>query len=188
MRRFTLVSALLGTLAFAAGARATTVADMPLEQLARISPLVVHARVESRTSFWSEDGRRDIVTRTTLRVLRTIKGETGPIVSVRQHGGALDGIAMAVPGDASFEVGEEVVVFLQPHPVASGEHVLAAMSAAKFTVKQGENGPIAVRDVQDLTFASPGPDGRLRPSPVQPPTTFRFEDLVRAVRTARPAR
>lgn len=179
-----LTSALALLLALLAGpAGATTVLHVPLEELAAGTPLVVRAVVSEQKVSWSGDGLR-ILTRTRLRVVEVLKGKAAPELTVQQVGGTLDGMAMRIPGDAQFAAGEEVVLFLEPHPTDAGEFVLVAMNAAKFTVQESAEGPRVVRDLAGLAFARPGPDGVIRLSPESPESSLSLEELARIVRRA----
>lgn len=164
-------------------ASATTVLDVSVEEMASTTPLIVRGVVTDRSVGWSDDGLR-IETRTRIRVTGPLKGPVLPEVVVRQSGGELDGVGMFIPGDASFTVGEEVVVFLEPHPGILNEWVLVAMAAAKFTVQPSDDGPILLRDTSGLSFARPGDDGVIRPSHTQPSSALPLSELVRTLERA----
>lgn len=179
-----LVLALTSLFLHSAPVSATTVLEVSLEDMAKTTPLIVRGTVVDRTVEWSDDGLR-IETRTHIRVTSPMKGPVLSQVVIRQSGGELDGVAMFIPGDASFSPGEDVVVFLEPHPLVANEWVLVAMSAAKFTVQPSDDGPILMRDISGLTFARPGDDGVIRPGDSRPPSTLPLNELVRTLERVR---
>ena len=164
---------------------ATTVFERPVEELARRATLVVRGVVAGSKSSWG-DAEELPATRTTLRVTKVLKGEAGETVVVRQAAGRGKGVALAIPGDARFAVGEEVVVFLERHPAGDGSWVLTSMAAAKFQVRHGTKGDLAVRDLDGLSFARPGQDGLVRVDEMaRPPATLPLSDLLSRIAAAR---
>ena len=85
-----------------------------MEELARQSDLVVHGRVVSSTPVLrGPGGQPGIHTRSTIAIEEVLRGApSSNAVEVWTHGGALEGMRRVVVGQASFEVGEDVVVFL----------------------------------------------------------------------------
>lgn len=165
--------------------RAATVLAGPVEEMSRKAGTVVRGVVEKQSVGWSDD-KRNLETRTTIRVTSHLKGKpTGERVVVTQMGGALDGLVQTVPGDARFQAGQEVVLFLESRPRARGEFVLTALAAAKFTVVRDATGPIAIRDLAGLSFAARGPDGRIRPLDEAPSSRFALADLLRRIADAK---
>lgn len=168
-------------LLLSANARATVVVDLPLEEMARQAPLVVQGFVEARTSSWSDDGER-IITRTQIRVTGNLKGASGSYITLRQTGGEVDGLIAHIPGDARLQVGEEVVLFLEPLARHRDEFVLAGMAASKFRIRRDDTGIIAERSFDDLSFAHPDGQGGYRLGAPQGPAVLPLEALVEAVR------
>ena len=86
------------------------------DTLARISAAAVHGRVVAVTPAW--DAEVDtIYTYVTLDVLRAWGLEGAPArVVVKQLGGVVGDTALLVGGQARFEIGEEVFVFLDVRP------------------------------------------------------------------------
>jgi hypothetical protein len=97
-------------LALAAPAGAATFVAMSVEEVTRSSHAVVRGVVVARESRLTADGR--IVTEVEIAVSSAWKGETGSAVRVIVPGGSLGWIALSVDAAATFEDGEEVVVFL----------------------------------------------------------------------------
>ena len=92
-------------------AAASTFVETSVEETARSSDAVVHGTVLSATSRMTQDGRR-VVTEVEIAVDGTWKGATEPVVRVIVPGGRVGRIAQIVDAAATFEEGEEVVVFL----------------------------------------------------------------------------
>jgi hypothetical protein len=116
LRRLTLLTLLM----LAASARATTLAPLDMKALVQRADRVLLAKVESQVARWTE-AHDAIYTEVTLRVVRAYKGAARPgeTVVVRREGGSVDGIGMRVYGAASFEPGEEALVFVEKRGAAS---------------------------------------------------------------------
>ena len=97
----------------AALASAYTVSD---DELARRSAAAVHGRVVSLSAAWDPDADA-IYTHVTLDVLQAwgLPGTAGRVV-VKQLGGVVGDTAFVVGGQARFDAGEEVLVFLDVRP------------------------------------------------------------------------
>lgn len=107
------------TLLLASPAQATTLMALEFDQLEQRSDLIVRGHVEQTESFW--DGRL-IVTETTIVVDECLSGECGTTHVVRQVGGQVDDLSMAVAGLRTFEPGDELVLFL--HHVAERDFLV----------------------------------------------------------------
>ena len=148
-------------------ATATTVQKFSLADLAKKSETIVLARVEDETARW-EDGKKEIYTYITLRVLDPVKGlsrkgENGKspkneeTITIRQLGGTVDNMTSIVPGMPSFKRGEEVVLFLSAKD-AKGYPWVVGLQQGKYTVFADELGVKQVRnDVDGMsTMAADG--------------------------------
>ncbi|RMG15966.1 MAG: hypothetical protein D6729_11590 [Deltaproteobacteria bacterium] len=115
-------------------ASATVALHLDAATQAARSDLVVLARVRGQEVLRGKDGLP--YTHTTLIVERSLKGtrKAGEAVVVRQMGGTLDGKTLTVPGDARFEVGERVVVFLADREPGTGVLFLTALGQSKLHV------------------------------------------------------
>ena len=82
--------------------------------LARASAAAVHGRVVAIESSWDADA---IYTHVTLDVLQAwgLAGSPARVV-VKQLGGVVDDVALLIGGQARFESGEEVFLFLDVRP------------------------------------------------------------------------
>lgn len=136
----------------------TVMAAADAAQLAREADTVVHARVVESKSRW-DDSRRHIVTESVLEVVEAWKGKTGRRVTVLTRGGVVDDIDATVVGEAEFERGAEVVVFL--HALGGGKRFrVAAMAQGKLDVlRRGKTVQVAYRGrgVELVDGRPPGP-------------------------------
>jgi hypothetical protein len=174
--RFCLAAATTPLL-YAGAASATTVVRLDLAALAAAAEQVVSGRVEAVEPY-RDRGR--IYTRVTLAVAETLKGPGGPQshVSFSVHGGELDGIGQFVAGQARFEVGETVLVFLTD---LARRPTLLGLSQGKWSYDARRPGAELSPDRLGLAgLELVGPDGR----PVVPaaPTDVGLETLRAALR------
>jgi len=100
----------------AVGAQATTIDSVDVTWLREHSELVVRGQVEGvEVLERGPDGRAGIHTAARVRVVETLSGHPSTFVTVWVPGGRLGRRARVVHGQATFEAGEEVVVFLHRH-------------------------------------------------------------------------
>lgn len=150
----------------------TTMIYRSVDELAEMSDRVVRATVLSHHTFWSDDGQ--MYTDWALQIDEVLSGAPVSAVTVRQMGGELDGYAIHIPGDASLQDGDHVVLFLRE---IEGIHYLTALGQSKLSVSlQGDlgipNDPIEyeqpgisridatlVRDLSGIAFFQPSEDG-----------------------------
>lgn len=164
--------------AWAPSALATTLLAQDLESLSRRADAVVQGRVKRLQSRWNGDRTR-IFTEVELEVSEALKGAPGKTVTLIQPGGVVGEIGQRVSGLASFEPGEEVVVFLEKRSEAS--YHVAGMAQGKLRVERSSDGRAA--------FAVPEPamealllDPHSR-QPVQPQLKpIKLEELKAKVR------
>ncbi|MBM3823286.1 MAG: hypothetical protein FJ404_10435 [Verrucomicrobia bacterium] len=110
------------------GFRATPVT---LPELSTQARLIVHGTVISKTI--REDPRSGLFTQVRIQLRETWKGTPpGPVVTVVHSGGILGGRKTQVSGQVDFQVGEEVIAFLDRNP--QGEFVTLAMRQGKLSV------------------------------------------------------
>lgn len=135
-------------------ASATTMLSVGLPELTRSADTIVQGTVRRVESRWSGDGRR-IVTDVELQVSEALKGQPGNSVLVTQSGGRVGDLGQKVSGEASFALGEEVVVFLERRGV-QGFRVLG-MAQGKYQVQRSPDGTrvMAVPDLGDLLLLEP---------------------------------
>ena len=107
---------LFATLLSFAAAQATLVPRLSLEQLAAESELVVHGTVVRRWADWGPS-RQFIWTHHEVRVADVLKGRPALSIVVSEPGGEIGNIGMAVAGAPRYQVGQEVVLFLERTPI-----------------------------------------------------------------------
>lgn len=142
---------LLGTAAFG-----TTLVYRDLPELARTSDAVVRGKVVETQSRWTADRSR-IVTDVTIEVAETLKGAPGRTVTIVQPGGRVGDIGQKVAGLASFEKGEEVVVFLEKR--GDERFVVNGLAQGKYRVERTSDGKAAFavpdRNVEEAVVVDP---------------------------------
>jgi hypothetical protein len=96
-----------------AGGSSGIVEEMGLLQLVRAADLIVTGSVQQISSQWNAD-RSQIQTDVRVSVEKCVKGTSRPSeVTVRLPGGQVGDIVQDSSGNPDFQVGEEVLVFLQ---------------------------------------------------------------------------
>jgi hypothetical protein len=137
-------------------APAVVVADtarlLPIEELVAHADVVVTAEVVDTSSRW--DGGH-IVTDATLRVDRCVTGAcsaAGETMTVTSLGGVVDGIGQRVSGATTWDVGQDVLVFVAD---LDANPRVVAMSQGVFGVEATDSGPVAVRHLHGLVLLHP---------------------------------
>ncbi len=154
-RSLVVVLGILAHMALPGRASATTVLALTVEEMAAGSDRVVRARVVSQ-SIEVDESESWIYRLTTLEVLEDISGEGPSRVVVRQLGGADEWGGMFVEGDAVFEPGEEVVVFLRANGGREPVVHLEGFGLGKFSVERLNRGPVMLRrSLEGMTFVRP---------------------------------
>lgn len=124
-------------------AQAGSFAERPFETTVESAGAIVrgHVGAVARTD-WGESptGSRAIYTFHEFNVSEWLKGEgSGNQVIVRQLGGEKDGQAMQVPGVASLQNGEELVLFLRPGQT-DATFEIQGMSLGRYELVKGPDG------------------------------------------------
>lgn len=92
-------------------AESTTFIPMGIQELARSSSAVVMGTVESTKAAQSRSGR--IVTLVRILVDESLKGDVGGrVLTLREPGGTFGDVSEIIYGAPTYEVGEEVVAFI----------------------------------------------------------------------------
>lgn len=144
----------VGLLVSSASATIMKHADLP--RLVESSDVIVHGNVVEKDTYFDEKQRR-VVTDVTVEVERNFYGAEADTVQFQQWRGEHDGQFHAIPGDASFEKGEEVVVFL--HEGDDGVVALSALGQSKYEVVRNGSNTLVTRDLQDIAFVVERADG-----------------------------
>ncbi|MGM0555291.1 MAG: hypothetical protein ACQEVA_02835 [Myxococcota bacterium] len=137
-------------------ASATIMKHVDLPRLVEISDIIVHGQVAEQRTYFDEEQER-VVTDVTVEVDRNYYGADGKTVVFQQWRGEHDGQFHSIPGDANFEDGEEVVVFL--HRGDDDVVALSALGQSKFQVVRNGDQNIVTRDLRDIGFLLDKPDG-----------------------------
>ncbi len=119
--------------------------DMPFDQVARESSLVVRGTVENTWSAW-DDSHEVIFTYATVRVSRYFGETTGPdTVVVREVGGTVDGYTQEAIGFPAVRKGEDVVLMLAQWE-DSPELRIHAYNQGKYLVKGQAGREVLIED------------------------------------------
>jgi hypothetical protein len=181
---------LLGT---APQAEASVVRALSLQDLVERADHVVIAVPEEKQSRRHDDGRL-IVTDVSLRVKRVLKGDAkvGGVLIATRLGGKLETIALQVPGEATFEIGAEVLVFLRGigDPADRQLRVVGMSQGVMLVERKGET-PMVMPGGAHAALMQPSDSGRLEPGEpaVREPTELellllRISALVEAEKQA----
>lgn len=117
--------------------QATTVPEMSFDEIVSRSSAIVHGTVVRSWSSWDPD-RTTIWTHYEIQVRTRLKGGPGPMVTISEPGGEVDGKHMQIVGAPRYEVGEEVVVFATPTPI--GYLRTCGWGQGKFDVRPAGDG------------------------------------------------
>jgi len=141
-------------ISFTSVASATVMRFADLIMLVEISDTIVQGKVVKET-FLKEKDSGDVVTRTEIEVSRTFLGKTQKTIVFQQWGGIMDGRTSGVPGDARFEIGEEVVLFLHTAKKEPGLF-LSALGQSKYRVIRDGKNVNVWRNLDDMAFLVEG--------------------------------
>lgn len=158
------MAACVAVLVPALTAHATVAIALSRAQLVSRAELIVRATVGEQRSTWNET-HTQIITFTTLHVSRVWKGQSQPVLVLRQFGGSVDGLTSRVNGDATFRQGEDAVFFLRQ---GAGVVYLTALAQSVYVVNQQGAVPTVERDLHGLAFTtlqSGGPTQIVEPAP-----------------------
>ncbi len=129
-------------LLLASAASATTIVLPTDDQLIRKSPVIVEGTVISSMPVLRGQG---IWTETRLAVDRTIKGDAGGELTIREVGGEIDGRITRIFGTPVYTPGERVMAFLTTTP--RGDYQTMDLFVGKFSEQRAANGRrLLVRD------------------------------------------
>lgn len=150
----------------AAGASATTVIPMSVEELARSASDVVEARALSSRSAWNAQHTL-IYTYTTFQVTRALKGAAAQTVTVKQLGGSAEGYTQKVAGVHHAQAGEEALLFLRASVADDGTYVIVGLIQGNFRMFRASDGHTMVSNgVAGAKAAQGGPVSEFTGSPM----------------------
>ena len=123
-------------------ANATTFYERPFAETVQDAPTVVRGIIGNSYTDWvqGQDGTKRIYTFFDVQISEVLKGSaTNPTLVLRQVGGEKDGVGLQIAGTASFERGEDVLVFASARN-ADGSYELLSMSMGKLNFEKSEDG------------------------------------------------
>lgn len=103
--------------------------------------VIVRGVVDSNYVDYEASGSGRIMTFTKIIVEEVLKGTlTAKEITVRQPGGAKDGVEMRVAGTAEFQAGEEVVLLLGAFDPSDRSYSIPGMATGKYFVERRSSG------------------------------------------------
>ena len=145
MHRRILFSLGLLLVALALPLSASQFIQLPFDQVARESALIVRGNVVDIWSAW-DDSHEVIFTYATVRVTRYFGEATGPdTLVVREAGGVVDGYAQEAVGFPQIRRGEDVVLMLSQWE-NSTDYRIHAFNQGKYLVRNREGIEVLVED------------------------------------------
>ena len=152
MRKLTLlISVVLGLSMAGSLLHATLVPRMSIEQMIDDSELIVQGTVLRSWSDWDR-ARQFIWTHYELQVSDTMKGLPNVKLVVSEPGGIIGETAMQIAGAPRYQVGDEVVLFLNRTPI--GYLRSCGWGQGKFGVigRDGGTGPVVRSAARGVSF------------------------------------
>lgn len=157
-------SIVLALALIASSAAATVSVELPIAELAKLSEVVVRGHVIGlRSVEGTLPDARDIATEITIAPQALLRGHAANEIRFFVHGGTVGRRAVVVPGEGSFRLGEDVVVFLMR---GRDRLWLTALAQGKWSVVRDDAGVDWVgcaASSQDLVAREPAslPGGRI---------------------------
>ena len=140
-----ILSVVMLLVALALPLSASQFVNMPFDQVARESSLIVRGNVVDTWSAW-DDAHEVIFTYATVRVNRYFGEATGPdTLLVREVGGTVDGYTQEAIGFPAIRRGENVVLMLSKWE-NSNDYRIHAFNQGKFLVRSRAGGEVLVKD------------------------------------------
>jgi hypothetical protein len=160
------------------GARATLIEAATVETMAAEADLIVLGTVTGVASRM-QDGR--IVTDAHIAAFRTWKGDEGlESLTITALGGRVGDLAQRVPSADQYDVGRDVLVFLEAAPDGTWRSSRLGFSA--FTVEYGTDALLrAVRQADGVVLTVNTATGALDPAPSSEPAVFELPALEEAI-------
>lgn len=151
--RSTSLALLVGLLVVlqAAPALATSVLRLTVDDLTDRAEVIVHGRCLSKQARQTPDG---VVTDYRFAVIEGLKGAARGELAFTAFGGVLGRRGSAIAGAPSYEVGEEVLVFLDA-PNAAGWRNAIGLAQGKFSIREVDGRRLAYRNLEGLSVVDP---------------------------------
>jgi hypothetical protein len=146
-------------------ASASVVQALSLEQLTSKADEILIAVPTERRARRHADGKM-IVTDVSLRVQTVLKGahKAGETARATVLGGALEGVALQVPGEASFPLGERMLVFLQ-RSARSRDLRVVGMAQGVLPLREQDGATMVMPGGSGAALVDRGEDGQLQDAP-----------------------
>ncbi len=113
---------------------ATTIVPMSVERLTRASTHIVLGEAADSWTEWNPEHTL-IYTVTRIRVQRSLKGDAGDTIFVKQMGGVSGAYQQKVAGVRYWQEGEQSVLFVHPAQTTDGRYVVTGLMQGNFAVK-----------------------------------------------------
>jgi hypothetical protein len=147
MKKLTLLFAVL----LVSTAYAATLQILTLDEMTGISSAVVQGRIVASRSDWINGKSSLIVTYYTVQADSYMKGNLGRTFQLTEPGGNVGIISASVAGAPSFQVGEQVVLFVQTNG-SRNLHQAIGFEQGVFRVRRDSvSGALTVNHSQPLT-------------------------------------
>jgi hypothetical protein len=163
-------------------AHASVVQALSLEQLTSKADEILIAVPTAQQARRHVDGKL-IVTDVSLRVESVLKGKSkvGKTARATVLGGTLDGVALAVPGEASFALGKRVLVFLHRVPRSSDLRVVG-MAQGVLALREQDGATLVMPGGQGAALVDRGESGQLEDAPAALERPEPLDALVERIR------
>lgn len=165
-------------LACPANLEATTAARLDLDALTDNAAVVVRGKITARQARWDAD-RKGIWTHHTVDVTDTARGEVRKSLEFVTRGGVVGEVGQAVSGSGSFDVGDELVLFLANDDQRRLQLVGMIQGAFRLRVENGKT--LAKNAYTGLRLLNPATLRALTPEQ-SVPLEFEIGDLLKRVR------
>lgn len=166
LRNIVLATLLCSSFAVTRYVQASIVQAMSLDVLTSKAELIVVGVATERQSRRDESAKH-IVTDVSVRVEEVLKGKarvTQNVVITVLGGQLEEDLAVSVPGEASFELGKRVMVFLYRAP-RSGDLRVVGMSQGVLSLVEQDGKTMVLPGGGGATLVDRGNDGVLRAAP-----------------------
>lgn len=172
----TILAALVMTLLVIGPAVATTVLRFTLEELCDRAELIVHGKCTATAARETPDG---VVTDVTIEVTSALKGKPPVTFTFTAYGGQTDTRGTFIAGAPTFEVGEELLVFLDRQN-DRGFRLAIGMAQGKYTVREEDGRKLATRNLAGLRFVDPATNEVSEAD--EPEQAVPLEDLLKTIK------
>ena len=149
------LSCLLSILIYPVLGQATVAEQLSVEELRAQSVFVVRAYVAARYVVPERGPKGEIYTQIELDAFEYLTGDGPERLRVQQLGGELDGVTLHVEGNAHFEVGDEIVAFLDHDPLTGISYVVG-LAQGVFVIHDVGGTEWVTRDLDGISFYTAG--------------------------------